>query len=237
MQELNKSLKARLVKMDERMKNWGRSASVMDNMPKYTKIPRQEVVEQCEENPPMSTQHAPSGDAVDTWAGDAAYRNDTTTSHDATESDNSASSTETDAENDTITLMLNHEHVDCSYPQLSRQPHGCIFEETLYPGSNQTFYPGSTEATYPGSKETCCLGSDETTRPDNKQTTCRCSEEVTYPCSTQTACLGSTEVACRGSTEAACLGSIERTCPGNTKNSALAVNIMTTSTATASVIK
>ncbi|KAK8685926.1 hypothetical protein V6N13_124957 [Hibiscus sabdariffa] len=217
MQELNKSMEARLVKMDERMKKWGRSTSVMDNIPKDTEIPRQEVGEQCEENHPMSTQHAPSGAAADTWAGDVACRNDTTTSQDASESDDSTSSTETDAENDTIKLMLKHEHVDCSYPQLLRQPHGCIFEETLCLGSNQTFYPGSTEATYPGSIERTCPGSTEGIYPGSKEPAHPGSEEPARPGSKQTACPCSEKPACLGSTQTACPGSTERTCPGNTE--------------------
>ncbi|KAK8556303.1 hypothetical protein V6N13_064345 [Hibiscus sabdariffa] len=153
----------------------------MDNIPKDTEIPRQEVGEQCEENHPMSTEEAPLGVAADTRAGDVAFRNDTTTSHDAAESDDSASSTETDAENDKITLMLKHEHVDCSYPQLSRQPHGCIFEETLCHGSNQTFYLGSTEATYPDSIERTCPCSTEGIYPGSKETFCPGSEEPARP--------------------------------------------------------
>ncbi|KAK8556270.1 hypothetical protein V6N12_002680 [Hibiscus sabdariffa] len=153
----------------------------MDNMPKDAEIPRQVVREQCEENPPMSTQHAPIGVAADTWAGDAACRNDTTTSHDATESDDSASSTETNVENDTIILMLKHEHVDCSYLQLSRQPHGCIFEETLCPGSNQIFYPGSIERTYLDNTERICPDIKETFYPGSKETFCPGSEEPSRP--------------------------------------------------------
>ncbi|KAK8516041.1 hypothetical protein V6N12_066876 [Hibiscus sabdariffa] len=47
MQNLNKSMEARLVKMDERMINWGGSTSVVDNMPKGTEIPRQEALRQA----------------------------------------------------------------------------------------------------------------------------------------------------------------------------------------------
>ncbi|KAK8708325.1 hypothetical protein V6N13_059369 [Hibiscus sabdariffa] len=46
MQELNKSMEARLVNMDERMKNWRRSKTVKDTMPMDTEIPTQELSRQ-----------------------------------------------------------------------------------------------------------------------------------------------------------------------------------------------
>ncbi|KAK8681097.1 hypothetical protein V6N13_053504 [Hibiscus sabdariffa] len=138
MQNINKSMEARLVKMDEHMINWGRSTSIMDNMPKGTEIPRQEVSEQCEENPSMPRQHAWAGVTSYLWAGIATSSNATTTSQDAAKSDASANSMESDAENDTITLMLKHEPRNCSHPQFSRQPPG--IKETTCPGSKHTFY-------------------------------------------------------------------------------------------------
>ncbi|KAK8670316.1 hypothetical protein V6N13_105072 [Hibiscus sabdariffa] len=150
MQEINKSMEARLVKMDERMINWGRSTSVMDNMPKGTEILRQEVSEQCEENPPMPTQHAQAEVTTNAWAGIATSSNATTTSQDAIKSTASASPMESDAENDTIMLMLKHEPINCSHPQLSRQP----------PLSNATACPGSTKATCPGSQEQPALAAN-----------------------------------------------------------------------------
>ncbi|KAK8601162.1 hypothetical protein V6N12_051004 [Hibiscus sabdariffa] len=125
MQELNKSMEARLVKMDERMINWGRSTSVMDNMPKGTEILRQEVSEQCEENPPLPTQHAQAEVKANAWAGIATSSNATTTSQDAVKSTASASPTESDAENDTIMLIgscdevLKNCYFKCKYTLLS----------------------------------------------------------------------------------------------------------------------
>ncbi|KAK8715333.1 hypothetical protein V6N13_042669 [Hibiscus sabdariffa] len=176
MQELNKSIEARLVKMDERMINWGRSTSVMDNMPKGTEILRQEA---------------------NVWAGIATSSNATTTSQDAVKSTASASPTESDAENDTIMLMLKHEPINCSHPQLSRQ----------LPRSNATACPGSTKATCLGSTKATCPGSTRTARPG--------SEETARPGSKQTACLGSEEPVYPGSTQQFCPGNIERICPGS----------------------
>ncbi|KAK8559986.1 hypothetical protein V6N12_012795 [Hibiscus sabdariffa] len=181
MQELNKSMEARLVKMDDRMINWGKCTSVMDNMPKGTEIPRQEVGEQCEENPSIPIQHARAEVTANAWAGIATCSNATTASQDAVKSTASASPTESDAENDTIMLILKHEPINCSHPQLSRQP----------PRSNATAFPGSTEA--------FCPGNTRTARPGSKQTACLGSEEPVYPGSTQQFCPGSTERICPGS--------------------------------------
>ncbi|KAK8571395.1 hypothetical protein V6N13_103521 [Hibiscus sabdariffa] len=186
MQNLNKSMEARLVKMDERMINWGGSTSIMDNMPKGTKIPRQEVSEQCEENPSMPRQHARAGVTSYMWAGIATSSNATTTSQEAAKSDASTISTESGAENDTITLMLKYEPIHCSHPQFSRQPHG--IKETTCPGSKHTFCLGSEEIVCHGNEELACLGSTEAT------------------------CLGSPEAARPGSRQATCPESI---CPGS----------------------
>ncbi|KAK9024841.1 hypothetical protein V6N11_064747 [Hibiscus sabdariffa] len=239
MPNLNKSMEARLVKMDERMINWGGSTSVMDNMPKGTEIPRQEVGEQCEKNPSMPTHHARAGVTANAWAEIATGSNATTTSHDAAKSDASANSTESDAENDTITLTLKHEPINCSHPQFSRQP--CGIKETTCPGSKHTFCLGSEEVVChgneelacPGSTEATCLGSPEVARPGSRQAACPGSTEAACPGSTEafcpgstrTACLGGEEIACPGSTKATCLGSTrtahlgseETTCPGSTK--------------------
>ncbi|KAK8536025.1 hypothetical protein V6N12_012687 [Hibiscus sabdariffa] len=226
MQNLNKSMEARLVKMDERMINWGGSTSVMDNMPKGTEIPRQEVSEQCEENLLMPRQHARAG----VTSGVMKSSNATSTSQDAAKSDASANSTESDAENDTITLMLKHEPINCSHPQFSRQP--CGIKETTCPGSKHTFCLGSEEIVYPGNKELACLGSTEATCLGSQEAACFGSTEPVCPGSTQKSCPGSTEAtclgspevarpgsrqaACPGSTEAACFGSTEPVCPVNT---------------------
>ncbi|KAK8500796.1 hypothetical protein V6N12_021005 [Hibiscus sabdariffa] len=191
MQNLNKSMEARLVKMDERMINWGGSTSIMDNMPKGTEIPRQEVSEQCEENPSMPRQHARAGVTSYMWAGVATSSNATTTSQDAAKSDVSANSTESDAENDTITLMLKHEPINCSHPQFLRQPPDSI--DRICPGNPEAACPGSTELTCPGSTDRICPGS------------------------TEAACPGSTDKICPGSTEAACSGNPEAARPGSTE--------------------
>ncbi|KAK9044775.1 hypothetical protein V6N11_058667 [Hibiscus sabdariffa] len=236
MQNLNKSMEARLVKMDERMINWGGSTSVMDNMPKGTEIPRQEVSEQCEENPSMPTHHARAGVTTNAWAEIATGSNTTTTSQDVAKSDASANSTESDAENDTIILMLKHEPINCSHPQFSRQP--CGIKETKCPGSKHTFCLGSEEVVChgneelacPGSTEAFCLGSPEVARPGSRQAACPGSTEAAYlgstepvcpvntcPGSTEAACPGSTEAFCLGSTRTARLGSEETACPGSTE--------------------
>ncbi|KAK8975631.1 hypothetical protein V6N11_005007 [Hibiscus sabdariffa] len=213
MQNLNKSMEARLVKMDERMINWGGSTSVMDNMPKGTEIPRQEVGEQCEENPSMPTHHARAGVTANAWAEIATGSNATTTSHDAAKSDASANSTKSDAENDTITLMLKHEPINCSHPQFSRQP--CGIKETTCPGSTKATCLGSTRTARLGSEETACPGSTKATCPDSEETAHPGSEETAHPGSKQTACLGSEEPVCPGSTEATCPGSEETAHPGS----------------------
>ncbi|KAK8640248.1 hypothetical protein V6N13_008007 [Hibiscus sabdariffa] len=210
MQNLNNSMEARLGKMDERMINWGGSTSVMDNMPKGTEIPRQENI--------------------------ATGSNATTTSHDAAKSDASANSTESDAENDTITLMLKHEPINCSHPQFPRQP--CGIKETTCPDSKYTFCLGSEEVVChgneeldcPGSIEATCLGSPEVARPGSRQAACPGSTKAaclgstepvcpvnTCPGSTEVACPGSTEAFCPRSTRTACLGDEEIACPGSTK--------------------
>ncbi|KAK8593947.1 hypothetical protein V6N12_046020 [Hibiscus sabdariffa] len=247
MQNLNKSMEARLVKMDERMINWGGSTSVMDNMPKGTEIPRQEVGEQYEENPSMPTHHARAGVTANAWAEIATGSNATTTSHDAAKSDASASSTESDAESDTITLMLKHEPINCSHPHEEVVCHGneelacpgsteatCLGSpEVARPGSRQTACPGSTEAACPGSTEpfcprstrTACLGGEEIACPSSTKATCPGSTETACPGRKQTTCLGneepvcpgSTKAACPGSTQAACLGNEEPVCPGSTE--------------------
>ncbi|KAK8624550.1 hypothetical protein V6N13_065887 [Hibiscus sabdariffa] len=205
MQELNKSMEARLVKMDECMINWGRSTSVMDNMPNGTEILRQEVSEQCEENPPMPIQHAQAEVKANAWAGIATSSNATTTSQDAVKSTASASPTESDAENDTIMLMLKHEPINCSHPQLSRQP----------PRNNATARPGSTKATCLGSIEATCLGRTAAFCPGSTRTARPGSEETAHPGSKQTSCLSSEEPVYPGSTQQFCPGSIERICPGS----------------------
>ncbi|KAK8978846.1 hypothetical protein V6N11_034754 [Hibiscus sabdariffa] len=172
MQNLNKSMEARLVKMDERMINWGGSTSVMDNMPKGS--------------------------------------NATTTSHDAAKSDASANSTESDAENDTITLMLKHEPINCSHPQFSRQPPG--IKETICPGSKHTFCLGSEEVVCHGNEELACPGSTEATFLGSPEVARPGSTEPVCPVNT---CPGSTEAACPGSTEAFCPGSRETAHPGS----------------------
>ncbi|KAK8640306.1 hypothetical protein V6N13_008063 [Hibiscus sabdariffa] len=236
MQELNKSMEARIVKMDERLINWGGSTSVMNNMPKGTEITSQEIGEQCEENPLMPTHHARAGVTANAWAEIATGSNATTTSHDAAKSDASANSTESDTENDTITLMLKHEPINCSHPQFSRKP--CGIKETTCPDSKYTFCLGSEEVVChgneelacPGSTEATCLGSPEVARPGSRQTACPGSTEAaclgstepvcpvnTCPGSTQAACLGNEEPVCPGSTEATCPGSTETTCPGSTE--------------------
>ncbi|KAK8590163.1 hypothetical protein V6N12_024546 [Hibiscus sabdariffa] len=240
MQNLNKSMEARLVKMDERMINWGGSTSVMENMPKGTEIPRQEVSEQCKENPSMPRQHARAGVTSYMWAGVAKSSNATSTSQDAAKSDASANSRESDAENDTITLMLKHEPINCSHPQFSRQP--CGIKETTCPGSKHTFCLGSEEVVChgneelacPGSTEATCLGSLEVARPGSRQAACPGSTEAaclgstepvcpvnTCPGRTEAACPGSTEAFCPGSTRIACLGGKEIACPGSTKATCL----------------
>ncbi|KAK8590338.1 hypothetical protein V6N13_057231 [Hibiscus sabdariffa] len=230
MQNLNKSMEARLVKMDERMINWGGSTSIMDNMPKGTEIPRQEVSEQCEENPSMPRQHARAGVTSYMWAGVATSSNATTTSQDAAKSDASANSTEFDAENDTITLMLKHEPINCSHPQFSRQPHG--IKETTCPGSKHTFCLGSEEIVCHGNKELACPGSPEAAHPGSRQhrsspprqqtgnmprqhRSSPGSPEVARPGSRQAACPGSPEAARPGSRQATCPGSTEAARPGN----------------------
>ncbi|KAK8658496.1 hypothetical protein V6N13_036701 [Hibiscus sabdariffa] len=157
MQNLNKSMEARLVKMDERMINWGGSTSVMDKMPKGTEIPREEVSEQCEENSSMPRKHARAGVTSYMWAGVATSSNATTTSQDAAKSDASANSTESDAENDTITLMLKH--------------------ETTCPGSTEATRTGSTEVVCLGSKKPVCPGSTQKFCPGNKLTFCFSGEQ------------------------------------------------------------
>ncbi|KAK8597194.1 hypothetical protein V6N12_065670 [Hibiscus sabdariffa] len=176
MQNLNKSMEARLVKMDERMINWGRYTSVMDNMPNGTEIPRQE---------------------------------------DAAKSDASANSTESDAENDTITLMLKHEPINYSHPQFSRQP--CGIKEAFCPGSTRTARPGSEETARHGSKQASCLGNEEPVCPGSTEATCPGREEIVCPGRTDATCLGSTETARLGSKQAACLGNEEPVCPGSTE--------------------
>ncbi|KAK8536020.1 hypothetical protein V6N12_012682 [Hibiscus sabdariffa] len=207
MQNLNKSMEARLVKMDERMINWGGSTSVMDNMPKGTEIPRQEVSEQCEENPLMPRQHARAG----VTSGVTKSSNATSTSQDAAKSDASANSTESVAENDTITLMLKHEPINCSHPQFSRQP--CGIKETTCPGRKHTFCLGSEEIVCPGNKELACL--------DSTEATCLGSPEAARPGSRQAECPGSIEAACFGSTEPVCPGSTKSICPGSTEATCL----------------
>ncbi|KAK9042850.1 hypothetical protein V6N11_071205 [Hibiscus sabdariffa] len=197
MQNLNKSMEARLVKMDERMINWGGSTSVMDNMPKGTEIPRQEVSEQCEENPSMQRQHARAGVTSYMWA----------TFQDAAKSDASENSTESDAENDTIKLMLKHEPINCSHPQFSREPTG--IKETTCPGSKHTFYLGSLEIVYHGNEELACPGRTEAACLGSKEPICAGNTEATCP--------GSKEPVCLGSKQAACLGSEEPVCPGSEK--------------------
>ncbi|KAK9027817.1 hypothetical protein V6N11_067639 [Hibiscus sabdariffa] len=227
MQELNKSMEARLEKMDERMINWGGSTSTIDNIPKGTEIPRQEVREQYEENPSMPTHHARAGVTANAWAEIATGSNATTTSHDAAKSDASANSTESDAENDTITLMLKHEPINCSHPQFSRQP--CGIKETTCPGSNYTFCLGSEEVVChgneelacPGSIEATCLGSPEVARPGSRQAVRPSSTEAVCPGSTEAACPGSTEATCLGSPEVACPSSRQAACPGNTEAACL----------------
>ncbi|KAK8652447.1 hypothetical protein V6N13_126479 [Hibiscus sabdariffa] len=146
MQNLNKSMEARLVKMDERMINWGGSTSIMDNMSKGTEIPRQEVSEQCKENPSMPRQHARAGVTSYMWAGVATSSNATTTSQNATKSDASANSTESDAENDTITLMLKHEpiialtHSSQKHPALAAQKQLALAAQTESALAAQTEY-------------------------------------------------------------------------------------------------
>ncbi|KAK8597274.1 hypothetical protein V6N12_065746 [Hibiscus sabdariffa] len=193
---------------------------------------RQEVGEQCEENPSMPTHHARAGVTANAWAKIATGSNATTTSHDAAKSDATANSTESDAENDTLTLMLKHEPINCSHPQFSRQP--CGIKETTCPGSKYTFCLGSEEVVChgneelacPGSTEATCLGSPEVARPGSRQAACPCSTEAACPGSTQAACLGSTEPVCPvntcpGSTEAACPGSTEAFCPRSTRTACL----------------
>ncbi|KAK8660150.1 hypothetical protein V6N13_051084 [Hibiscus sabdariffa] len=231
MQNLNKSMEARHVKMDERLINWDESTSVMDNMPKGTEIPRQVVSEQYEENSSMPRQHARAGVTSYLWAGVATSSNATTTSQDSAKSDASANSTESDAENDTITLMLKHEPINCSHPQFSRQPPG--IKETTCLGSKHTFClgskeivchgneelacPGSTEATCLGSPEAACPGSIEATRPGSTDRIFHGSREAACPGSTEATRPGITEAVCLSSTEAVCLGSEEPVCPGNTQ--------------------
>ncbi|KAK8535505.1 hypothetical protein V6N12_057021 [Hibiscus sabdariffa] len=235
MQELNKSMEARLEKMDERMINWGGSTSAIDNMPKGTEIPRQEVGEQYEENPSMPTHHARAGVTANAWAEIATGSNATITSHDAAKSDASANSTESDAENDTITLMLKHEPINCSHPEFSRQP--CGIKETTCPGRKYTFCLGSEEVVChgneeldcPGSTEATCLGSPEVARPGSRQAACPGSTEAACPGSTEafcprstrTACLGDEEIACPGNTKATCPGSTETACPGRKQTTCL----------------
>ncbi|KAK8606420.1 hypothetical protein V6N13_030703 [Hibiscus sabdariffa] len=208
MQELNKSMEARLIKMDERMINWGRSTSVMDNMPKGTEILRQEVSEQCEENPPMPTQHAEAGVTTNAWAGVATCSNAMTTSQDAVKSNASESPTESDAENDTITLMLKHEPLNCHHPQLSRQTPGS--NESACPGSTKAARPGSTKAGRPGSKQATCLGNEEPVCPGITEATC--------PGNTETARPGSTETARPGNKQTTRPGNIEEFCHGGEQN-------------------
>ncbi|KAK8690699.1 hypothetical protein V6N13_074227 [Hibiscus sabdariffa] len=207
MQNLNKSMEARLVKMDERIINWGGSKSIMDNMSKGTKIPRQEVSEQCEENPSMPRQHARAGVTSYIWAGVATSSNATTTSQDAAKSDASTNSTESDAENDTITSMLKHEPINCSDPQFSRQPPG--IKETICPGSKHTFCLGS--------EEIVCHGNEELACPVSTEATCLGSPQATRPGITEVTRPGSPEAVCLGSTEAVCLGSEEPVYPGSTQ--------------------
>ncbi|KAK9030325.1 hypothetical protein V6N11_031753 [Hibiscus sabdariffa] len=215
MQNLNKSMEARLVKMDERMINWVGSTSVMDNMPKGTKIPRQEVSDQCEENPSMPRQHAWAGATSYMWADVATSSNATKTSQDAAKSDASANSTESNAENDTITLMLKHEPINCSHPQFSRQPPG--IKETTCPGSKHTFCLGSQEIVYHGNEELACPGRTEASCLGSKEPVCAGNTEATCPGSKEPVCLGSKQAACLGNEEPVCPGSEEPVCPGSTQ--------------------
>ncbi|KAK8660187.1 hypothetical protein V6N13_051121 [Hibiscus sabdariffa] len=214
MQNLNKSMEARLVKMDERMINWGESTSIMDNMSKGTEIPRQEVSEQCEENPSMPRQHARAGATSYMWVGIATSSNATTTSQDAVKSDASTNSTESDAKNDTITLMLKHEPINCSHPQFSRQPPG--IKETTCPGSKHTFCLGSEEIVCHGNEELACPRSTEATCLGSPEAACPRSTEATRPGSPEAVCLGSTKAVCLGSEEPVCPGSTQKFYPGST---------------------
>ncbi|KAK8670708.1 hypothetical protein V6N13_037326 [Hibiscus sabdariffa] len=167
-----------------------------------------------------ATHHARAGVTANAWAEIATGNNTTTTSHDATKSDASANSTESDAENDTITLMLKHEPINCSHPQFSRQP--CGIKETTCPGSKHTFCLGSEEVVCHGNEEpvcpvNTCPGSPEVARPGSRRAACPGSTEAFCLGSTRTARLGSEETACPGSTKATCPGSEETACPGNTK--------------------
>ncbi|KAK8511846.1 hypothetical protein V6N12_000886 [Hibiscus sabdariffa] len=182
----------------------------MDNMPKGTEIPRQEVSEQCEENPSMPRQNVRAGVTSYMWAGVATSSNATTTSQDATKSDALANSTESDAENDTITLMLKHEPINCSHPQFSRKPPG--IKETTCPGSKHTFCLGSEEITRPGSRQAACPGRTEPACLGSEVPVCPGSEEPVYPGSTYATCPDSTESICPGSKLTFCFSDEKNDC-------------------------
>ncbi|KAL4342509.1 hypothetical protein GQ457_08G024560 [Hibiscus cannabinus] len=125
-----------------------RSTYAMDNMLKHlfhrdTEIPMLEVNKQCKKNFPMCEETLESLDQehVDvkecpnefnqriatTTVEDHEQRNATTTLYEAERSNASTKSEE--SENATTMLMLEHESMNCSYPQLSWQPHDYILHQ------------------------------------------------------------------------------------------------------------
>ncbi|KAL4291224.1 hypothetical protein GQ457_14G005130 [Hibiscus cannabinus] len=104
-----------------------------------TEILMQEVKEQCQESSPIcgAQSEPPNQEHVDDKEcpselqqqiamaniGEPEQRNAMTTPSEAEKSNASANSTESDAENVTTTLMLKHESVNCSYPELPRHFH------------------------------------------------------------------------------------------------------------------
>ncbi|KAK8696704.1 hypothetical protein V6N13_001836 [Hibiscus sabdariffa] len=139
----------------------------MDNMPKGTEILRQEVSEQCEENPPLPTQHAQAEVKANVWAGIATSSNATTTSQDLSRQPPRSNAT--------------------AYPGSTKAT--CLGStKATYPGSTRTARPGSEETTRPGSKQTTCLGSEKPVYPGSTQQFCPGSIERICPGSKSTFC-------------------------------------------------
>ncbi|KAL4309441.1 hypothetical protein GQ457_01G012510 [Hibiscus cannabinus] len=126
-----------------------RSTHAMDNMHKHlfhrdTEIPMLEVNKQCKKNFPMCEETLESMDQehveVKECPNEFNQRNATTTVEDheqrnamttlcrAAERSNASTKSE-ESENTTTTLMLEHESMNCSYPQLSRKLHDYILHQ------------------------------------------------------------------------------------------------------------
>ncbi|KAK9043393.1 hypothetical protein V6N11_071738 [Hibiscus sabdariffa] len=205
MQNLNKSMEARLVKMDERMINWGGSTCFMDNMPKGTKIPRQEASEKCEENPSMPRQHARAGVM---WAGVA-------TSSNATQHPRMVRKFSRQAPGIKETTCLGSKHTFC----LGIEEIVCHGNEELTcPSITEATCLGSLKAARPGSRQAACPGSTEATCLGSEELVCARNTEATCPGSKEPVCPGNEELICPSSTEKFYPGSTYETCPDNTES-------------------